>query len=194
MGTRMFLLTMRKHWEKLWLISLWALLLKLEALLCSSTSLWVVSVVINNLLLGTISSLIIYFSILKWLRNEQIHRDFHFVNCFTFKILQGVFTGECGTALDHGVVVVGYGTENGVDYWLVRNSWGSSWGEDGYIKIERNAVNTYTGKCGIAMEASYPVINTQNTIKPYWAYEIASEMISIAWTFFKAFLSQGSGK
>ncbi|XP_015890231.1 cysteine proteinase mucunain [Ziziphus jujuba] len=92
----------------------------------------------------------------------------------------GVFTGECGTALDHGVVVVGYGKENGIDYWLVRNSWGNSWGEDGYIKIQRNVVNSYTGKCGIAMEASYPVKNTQNSIKPYWAYEIASEMISVA--------------
>ncbi|OMP01916.1 hypothetical protein COLO4_11470 [Corchorus olitorius] len=77
----------------------------------------------------------------------------------------GVFTGLCGTALDHGVVTVGYGTENGVDYWLVRNSWGSSWGEGGYIKMERNA-NVYTGRCGIAMEASYPIKNGANPIKP----------------------------
>lgn len=81
---------------------------------------------------------------------------FHIDTSITF-ILQGVFTGKCGTNLDHGVVVVGYGSENGKDYWLVRNSWGTGWGEDGYFKVERNVKYTRSGKCGIAMEASYPV-------------------------------------
>lgn len=91
----------------------------------------------------------------------------------------GVFTGECGTALDHGVAVVGYGTENGADYWIVRNSWGSSWGENGYIKMERNLVKSFAGKCGIAMQPSYPVKNGQNpTGKSYVAY--GSDKISIA--------------
>ncbi|XP_039157258.1 LOW QUALITY PROTEIN: cysteine proteinase COT44 [Eucalyptus grandis] len=79
----------------------------------------------------------------------------------------GVFTGECGTALDHGVIAVGYGKEHGADYWLVRNSWGAEWGESGYIKMERNLANNYFGKCGIAMEASYPVKTTQNPPSKY---------------------------
>ncbi|CAI0433297.1 unnamed protein product [Linum tenue] len=68
----------------------------------------------------------------------------------------GVFTGDCGTDLDHGVAVVGYGTsEDGTKYWLVRNSWGTSWGDQGYIKMQRD-VSAKEGLCGIAMSASYP--------------------------------------
>ncbi|OVA13276.1 Peptidase C1A [Macleaya cordata] len=68
----------------------------------------------------------------------------------------GVFTGDCGTELDHGVTAVGYGTtSDGTKYWLVKNSWGTSWGEDGYIRMQRD-VDADEGLCGIAMEASYP--------------------------------------
>lgn len=68
----------------------------------------------------------------------------------------GVFTGECGTELDHGVTAVGYGTsDDGTKYWLVKNSWGSSWGQEGYIQMQRD-VAAKEGLCGIAMEASYP--------------------------------------
>ncbi|GMI64304.1 senescence-associated gene 12 [Hibiscus trionum] len=68
----------------------------------------------------------------------------------------GVFTGECGTSLDHGVAAVGYGEDDdGTKYWLVKNSWGTSWGEYGYIRMQRD-VAAEEGLCGIAMEASYP--------------------------------------
>ncbi|GKV22621.1 hypothetical protein SLEP1_g32477 [Rubroshorea leprosula] len=83
-----------------------------------------------------------------------------------FQLYQlGVFTGICGTDLDHGVVAVGYGRENGKDYWIVRNSWGPNWGENGYIKLERNIADGY-GKCGIAMEPSYPTKTGVNPPKP----------------------------
>ncbi|KAK0580023.1 hypothetical protein LWI29_035232 [Acer saccharum] len=68
----------------------------------------------------------------------------------------GVFTGQCGTELDHGVTAVGYGTAaDGTKYWLVKNSWGTSWGENGYIRMQRD-IDAPEGLCGIAMESSYP--------------------------------------
>lgn len=69
----------------------------------------------------------------------------------------GVFTGVCGTNLDHGVLAVGYGELKGVDYYLVKNSWSTSWGDAGYIMLGRGSeYNKGDGQCGILLSASYP--------------------------------------
>ncbi|XP_065219669.1 procathepsin L-like [Planococcus citri] len=66
----------------------------------------------------------------------------------------GIYSSDkCGGNVNHGVLVVGYGTENGKDYWLCKNQWGTSWGEGGYFKVARNSKNM----CGIASECYIPL-------------------------------------
>jgi len=71
----------------------------------------------------------------------------------------GVITSSaCYTSLNHGVLVVGYGTENDVDYWLVKNSWGPTWGSAGYVKIQKSSSTNDPGVCGISMQPSFPTV------------------------------------
>merc|ERR1740115_359484 len=76
----------------------------------------------------------------------------------------GVLTDDaCGSALDHGVLAVGYGVDNGVKYWKVKNSWGTTFGEDGFIRIEKGKTED-GGECGIRKMASFPTVKSSSTI------------------------------
>jgi len=73
-------------------------------------------------------------------------------NIFWQMYSEGIFDHTCNpNKLDHGVLLVGYSTGS---YWKVKNSWASTWGEDGYIRLTGTDANT----CGLANSASYPVM------------------------------------
>ena len=79
---------------------------------------------------------------------------------FFFYIIGGVYDGNCGEMVNHGVTLVGYGTDetSNQDFWKVKNSWGSTWGEEGFIRMTKTG-GTGTGKCFIADQAVYPYKN-----------------------------------
>lgn len=70
----------------------------------------------------------------------------------------GIIKSGCGTMLDHGVLIVGYDIDiiGDVPYWIIKNSWGSGWGQDGYAFILRSTSTSNSGVCGVALDASYP--------------------------------------
>lgn len=77
----------------------------------------------------------------------------------------GVFTGSCGTTLDHGVLLVGYGSSSNGDYYILKNSWSTSWADGGYMYIGRGndpatdkPYNGGHGQCGLLMQGVYPVL------------------------------------
>jgi len=72
----------------------------------------------------------------------------------------GILTSGCGTQLDHAVLAVGYGTEDGVEYWRVKNSWGASWGAAGFIRL-----GTATNVCGpLSRSAVYPTVSSSVSV------------------------------
>ena len=81
----------------------------------------------------------------------------HFVS-FLFHSINDESCGKKGD-VDHGVLAVGYGTdlETQTPYWLVKNSWGESWGDAGYVKLARNSTNEW-GMCAILKMSSFPVV------------------------------------
>ena len=92
----------------------------------------------------------------------------------------GIFTGNCGTNLNHAVLIVGAGVENGIDYYLLKNSWGVSWGERGYMKIARGKHKD--GLCGLLLEVTCPAFltNDVNYVIGVYVLSIASAITSIS--------------
>ncbi|XP_075091946.1 zingipain-2-like [Nicotiana tabacum] len=86
------------------------------------------------------------------------NREFHLYGSGVYVYKSGIYDGSCYPQLNHAVTVIGYGTsEDGTNYWLIKNSWGTTWGEEGYMKIVRD-VGVEDGHCGIAQIASFPTV------------------------------------
>jgi C1A family cysteine protease len=70
---------------------------------------------------------------------------------------QGVFSDYCDTHVDHGVLVVGYGSDQGLDYWVLKNDWGPSWGENGYMRMVKGR-----NECGVGTVVAFPSVQGAN--------------------------------
>ena len=81
---------------------------------------------------------------------------------------EGVYNEECGTNIDHGVLAVGYAKHGDEGpYYLIKNSWGSTWGDSGFIKISQKSANAAEeGQCGILMAASRPILKDNEPEPP----------------------------
>jgi len=82
-----------------------------------------------------------------------------------FQLYQrGVLSSECGSAVNHAVLVVGYGNDMQQPYWLIKNSWGAYWGEKGYARLARG--HGETGECGITSQPMFPVVDGSKGMLP----------------------------
>ncbi|XP_019082619.1 PREDICTED: vignain-like [Camelina sativa] len=96
-------------------------------------------------------------ALLKAVANQPVSVAIDANNLQFMHYTGGVFKGPCGNELTHAVTVVGYGTDSHqTKFWILKNSYGRGWGEEGYLRIERG-IEDHEGLCGIAMDASYPI-------------------------------------
>jgi len=97
-------------------------------------------------------------ALIKAVAKQPISVAIQVISSFQF-YSDGVYSDdECGDMLDHGVLTVGYGEEDDVPYFLVRNSWGENWGDGGYIKMAQQSNTNVNGTCGILSMASRPIL------------------------------------
>lgn len=89
------------------------------------------------------------------LASHPLSVSVHANNAFE-RYSRGIFNDTgCGTRMNHATNVVGWGKSGATEYWIMRNSWGKTWGESGYMRVQ---IHTGAGICGIQQEAQYPTV------------------------------------